>query len=465
MPRCSRTGRSLPRRSISSRASRSVQLVSPLIRCSLRSARVSAPITPHRGPSPGGTTGGAGQYRAVALDELRAPALGAPLCAPIPPPRTITSGETTAINATSPSARYASLELPGGLVLELLARHAPARRDRRPRREALEAVAVVGAGARRSRRRRSGDAQVAELRMGEPVDEPAAGDHAGADPGADRDVGERVEPLRRAEAVLADRRRVHVRVERDRHAQPLAKRPGNLRAGPPRLRRRRDPARREVDRPKAADPERRHRALGARRTPPPGRASRPGSSSGTSRSRRALRPRRRRTSTSFPRPRCRRESRLTCRRRRRRTSRPPRSAPASAAPLNGGITPLPFVTRSITSAFGGFASSRFGPTVPVAPASFSVWQLVQPAFSKICLPIARVAAAAAWWWSSPARSWSAAGAARRRRRSWSRPSSHRRPRRRRPRRRRRRRPSRPAPVTSSAGIPGARCCLPSGVVI
>ena len=47
---------------------------------------------------------------------------------------------------------------------------------------------------------------------------------------------------------------------------------------------------------------------------------------------------------------------------------------------------MPFVTRSMTSAFGGFASSRFGPTVPFAPASFSVWQLVQPAVSKTFLP-------------------------------------------------------------------------------
>ena len=57
-------------------------------------------------------------------------------------------------------------------------------------------------------------------------------------------------------------------------------------------------------------------------------------------------------------------------------------------PLNEGITPFPFVTRSTTSAFGGFASSRFGPTVPLAPASFSVWQLLQPAVSKTCLPCA-----------------------------------------------------------------------------
>ncbi len=45
--------------------------------------------------------------------------------------------------------------------------------------------------------------------------------------------------------------------------------------------------------------------------------------------------------------------------------------------MNDGIAPCPFVTRSITSAFGGFAWSRFGPTVPLVPASASVWQLPQ----------------------------------------------------------------------------------------
>ena len=52
------------------------------------------------------------------------------------------------------------------------------------------------------------------------------------------------------------------------------------------------------------------------------------------------------------------------------------------------MTPLPLVTRSTTSSEGGFASSRFGPTVPLAPASLSVWQLLQPAVSKTCLPAA-----------------------------------------------------------------------------
>ena len=55
-------------------------------------------------------------------------------------------------------------------------------------------------------------------------------------------------------------------------------------------------------------------------------------------------------------------------------------------PLNGGIAPAPFVTRCVASARSGFASSRFGPTLPVEPASFSVWQPVQPALRKIFFP-------------------------------------------------------------------------------
>ena len=55
-------------------------------------------------------------------------------------------------------------------------------------------------------------------------------------------------------------------------------------------------------------------------------------------------------------------------------------------PLKDGIPPWPFVTRSIASSWLGFASSRFGPTVPLEPASASVWQPPQPAEAKIALP-------------------------------------------------------------------------------
>ena len=80
--------------------------------------------------------------------------------------------------------------------------------------------------------------------------------------------------------------------------------------------------------------------------------------------------------------------RTTCRRRSRRRPRRPRSGRRVSWPLNGGIGALPFVTRSFTSAASGFASSRFGPTAPVAPASASVWQLAQPADSKTAFPAA-----------------------------------------------------------------------------
>jgi hypothetical protein len=53
---------------------------------------------------------------------------------------------------------------------------------------------------------------------------------------------------------------------------------------------------------------------------------------------------------------------------------------------NGGIAPLPLWTRSRIFASGGFASSRFGPTVPCELAALSVWQAVQPAVRKTCLP-------------------------------------------------------------------------------
>ena len=57
-------------------------------------------------------------------------------------------------------------------------------------------------------------------------------------------------------------------------------------------------------------------------------------------------------------------------------------------PAKEGITPSPFVTRSATSSADGWAASRSGPTVPVAPASERVWQAAHPAEAKTCLPCA-----------------------------------------------------------------------------
>ena len=60
---------------------------------------------------------------------------------------------------------------------------------------------------------------------------------------------------------------------------------------------------------------------------------------------------------------------------------------ADSLSLKAGIGPPPFSTCVTTRASGGFSWSRFGPTLPVAPASFSVWQPEQPeAPVKIALP-------------------------------------------------------------------------------
>jgi hypothetical protein len=54
--------------------------------------------------------------------------------------------------------------------------------------------------------------------------------------------------------------------------------------------------------------------------------------------------------------------------------------------LNAGIAPPPTSTWWATVAFAGFSWSRFGPMLPLVPASFSVWQPPQPAEAKTCLP-------------------------------------------------------------------------------
>src|SRR3954451_21601749 len=50
------------------------------------------------------------------------------------------------------------------------------------------------------------------------------------------------------------------------------------------------------------------------------------------------------------------------------------------------MPPPPFATCFSAACSDGFSWSRFGPTFPVEPASFSVWQLPQPAEGKIALP-------------------------------------------------------------------------------
>src|SRR3954452_17359043 len=55
-------------------------------------------------------------------------------------------------------------------------------------------------------------------------------------------------------------------------------------------------------------------------------------------------------------------------------------------PLNAGIAPPPTVTWWATTSFDGFSWSRFGPTLPLEPAAFRVWQPPHPAETKTCLP-------------------------------------------------------------------------------
>ena len=100
-----------------------------------------------------------------------------------------------------------------------------------------------------------------ELRVHEPVQQLSARHPSAADPGADGDVAEGVEPLSRAPEVLAEGRRVHVGVEDDGHRQAPLDLLADIGVGPARLRRRRDvpPGRGRdlrVDRAERADPDR-----------------------------------------------------------------------------------------------------------------------------------------------------------------------------------------------------------------
>jgi hypothetical protein len=54
--------------------------------------------------------------------------------------------------------------------------------------------------------------------------------------------------------------------------------------------------------------------------------------------------------------------------------------------LKDGIPLPPFRTCRATVDSSGLSSSRFGPTWPLAPATFSVWQPAQPADAKTLAP-------------------------------------------------------------------------------
>jgi hypothetical protein len=50
------------------------------------------------------------------------------------------------------------------------------------------------------------------------------------------------------------------------------------------------------------------------------------------------------------------------------------------------MVPPPTSTWCATVLFDGFSWSRFGPTLPLEPAAFSVWHPPQPAEAKTALP-------------------------------------------------------------------------------
>jgi len=93
------------------------------------------------------------------------------------------------------------------------------------------------------------DQDVPDLGVHEPVQQPPARHHATADPGADRDVTERVESHRGAPTLLAERRRVDVGVERDGHVERTLERGDDIGVRPARLGRGGDAAQAEVERP------------------------------------------------------------------------------------------------------------------------------------------------------------------------------------------------------------------------
>src|SRR3954447_26263923 len=88
------------------------------------------------------------------------------------------------------------------------------------------------------------------------MDERVARHHTSPDPGADREVTERVEADCRAPTLLAERRGVYVGVEGDRHPERATKRAGDVGVRPAGLGRRRDPTALQVDRPERANPDR-----------------------------------------------------------------------------------------------------------------------------------------------------------------------------------------------------------------
>ena len=153
------------------------------------------------------------------------------------------------------------LQPPDLVIDELLGRTSPPHAQCLPGSEALEAVAVEGAGALKGVALSIvRNADVSELRMSQSVQRVPVNDEAAADPGPHRHVAEGVEAHRGAPSPLADRRGGDVGVEADRNTQCRLEARHQGGAGPSGLGGAgyASPIRRgriDVDRTEAADPE------------------------------------------------------------------------------------------------------------------------------------------------------------------------------------------------------------------
>ena len=130
------------------------------------------------------------------------------------------------------------------LRLKALRRRTPARFNGRSADQALQAVPVERAYAVRIRRlghdlrhHHVADLRVKRAMMRRPTDQ-----HAPADASAHRDINERVASFSVAPVVFPERRRIHIRVESDRHMEALLHLAEHVRVFPALLRRGRDVA-------------------------------------------------------------------------------------------------------------------------------------------------------------------------------------------------------------------------------
>jgi hypothetical protein len=155
-----------------------------------------------------------------------------------PPPTTMRCGERVQTTLRRPSATYSASSCQTRSSPASSSGRLPQRRWIAPPDEPLEAVAVkrtdaverIGGAVVR-------DPHVPELGMDQAVHQLAVHHAPAADPGADGDVAERLEPGACAPAVLAERGCVDIGVEGERHAERAGERRVVMRphVGEPRL--------------------------------------------------------------------------------------------------------------------------------------------------------------------------------------------------------------------------------------